>query len=259
MDTNDANTSKRSENLQEMINHAQPLLEQMNQIVFFKNIDFTYAYCNKNLVNFSRLNSKKRIIGAVDYDLPWAEDANFYRKIDKAILGGEEKKIIMEVRVASGEKISALQNKKAIYDTQHKQVVGILATMTELSNININKFLSLVRKKDKNIITASNLVPAQYYFEKYQQYSLSNRESECLFYLLRGMTTKMIANILKISPRTAEKFIINIKMKLGCRYKSELVEKAIKDGMMNIIPPSINFNHLMQNNHDEWREIDKHG
>ena len=135
--------------LQNIINGARPLFEQMDQIVFFKNTDFTYADCNNRLVEFSRLNDKKRIITKEDYDLPWAEDTEFYRKIDKSILDGDTKKIAMEVRVASGEKITAIQTKKAIKDTDSGQIVGILVTMTEPRNAGLQEFLIKVRRQDE--------------------------------------------------------------------------------------------------------------
>lgn len=57
-----------------------------------------------------------------------------------------------------------------------------------------------------------------------QEY-LSRREVECLQYLLRGQSLKSIAQLLNISIRTVETHINNIKRKLGCNYKSELLNK----------------------------------
>ncbi len=54
---------------------------------------------------------------------------------------------------------------------------------------------------------------------------ISNSENECLIYLAHGMTAKEVAKILKISPRTVESHIQNMKIKLNCYNKSELINK----------------------------------
>lgn len=53
--------------------------------------------------------------------------------------------------------------------------------------------------------------------------SLSRRELDCIAELLQGKTLKEIGNHLGISPRTVETHVNNIKEKLQCRSKSELI------------------------------------
>ncbi len=231
-----------TERLERIINNASPLLEQMNQIIFIKNTHFQYVDCNKKLVVFSRLGDKKRIIDLEDYDLPWAEDTQYYRKIDQAVLGGHEEKILMAVRVASGEKITAIQNKKAIKDPHTGKAIGIVATMTEIQDITLHDFLSNIKAADSKNLPDFGKVPVNYSIQQPNKYNLTPREFECLFYVLRGMTYKMIADMLKISPRTVEKFICGIKYKMGCTYKTELIEKSMKDGLTDLIPPSVSMN-----------------
>ena len=53
---------------------------------------------------------------------------------------------------------------------------------------------------------------------------LSPREAECVFFLLRGHTIKEVANILDLSPRTIEFYLKNIKTKLSCNKKREVLD-----------------------------------
>ncbi len=55
---------------------------------------------------------------------------------------------------------------------------------------------------------------------------LSGREGECLSLLLQDKISKEIAAILGLSPRTIEFYFDNIKTKLGCYIKQELLSFA---------------------------------
>ncbi len=52
---------------------------------------------------------------------------------------------------------------------------------------------------------------------------LTKQESICLHYLMLGHSSKQIARILTLSPRTVEGHIHNIKTKLNCRTRLELL------------------------------------
>lgn len=53
---------------------------------------------------------------------------------------------------------------------------------------------------------------------------LSPREVECLLHLSKNKTTKETAKLLNLSPRTIDAYIENIKKKLDCKRRSQLIE-----------------------------------
>jgi DNA-binding CsgD family transcriptional regulator len=55
----------------------------------------------------------------------------------------------------------------------------------------------------------------------------TSQQINVMRYLIRGNTAKVIAKKLNISPRTVEMHINNIKIKLGVKSKSELIDKII--------------------------------
>lgn len=57
--------------------------------------------------------------------------------------------------------------------------------------------------------------------------TLSEREREVLTYIVEGLSAKMIADKLDISPRTAETHKVNIMRKLEVANTAELVRKAL--------------------------------
>ena len=66
----------------------------------------------------------------------------------------------------------------------------------------------------------------QKYFLKgeFEGIYFTQREAECIQGLLQFKTLKIIAEKLNISHRTVESYIKNIKIKLGCKKKFELLQ-----------------------------------
>lgn len=77
-------------------------------------------------------------------------------------------------------------------------------------------WFSLDAKKRKNLLIQLNFkIP-----------DLSLREKECLKFYLQNETAKSIAERLNLSSRTVESYLENIKNKLDCYKKPELIKKA---------------------------------
>ncbi len=62
---------------------------------------------------------------------------------------------------------------------------------------------------------------------------LTSQEAKCMICFLRGNTVKATAEIMDLSPRTVEYYTNNMKKRLNCRSKSELVFRVIKTEFPN--------------------------
>ena len=58
--------------------------------------------------------------------------------------------------------------------------------------------------------------------------TLSLREEQCVRYLLEGMSNKQIAWQLQLSTRTIEFYLDNVKSKLSCKNKTQLIDKLAR-------------------------------
>lgn len=67
------------------------------------------------------------------------------------------------------------------------------------------------------------------------------RQSEVLFYILRGKTVKQIARILEISPRTVDEYLAQLRIKFSVQTKHQLIDKAITSGFFHMQPESLSF------------------
>lgn len=80
---------------------------------------------------------------------------------------------------------------------------------------------------DSNIQTST--IDRKSFLKKFhlaQILELSSREKEVLFLVSKGLFAVQIADHLELSKRTVEHYIENIKNKLNCFSKSELIQKA---------------------------------
>lgn len=68
---------------------------------------------------------------------------------------------------------------------------------------------------------------------------ITKRESEVLFYVVRGKTAQAIADRLCISKRTVEHHIDRLKTKFACQNKAELVAYALQQGYASYMPPRL--------------------
>lgn len=68
---------------------------------------------------------------------------------------------------------------------------------------------------------------------------LSRQETFCLFFYLRGKTIKNIAEIMRISARTIEEYINNIKKKTGLNTKYDFFNHAEKFVLLNTMQNQI--------------------
>lgn len=64
--------------------------------------------------------------------------------------------------------------------------------------------------------------------------SLTTRESDCLMLLVKGKTAAQIGQQLKLSTRTVEFYLGNIKSKLGCKSKSDLIDRIYALGLATL-------------------------
>ena len=71
--------------------------------------------------------------------------------------------------------------------------------------------------------TTHNILPGT----KINNTYLSKPKTKILHYTVRGNTAKRISRLLGLSPRTIEKHLENIKMKMNSSSKEELIEKII--------------------------------
>jgi PAS domain S-box-containing protein len=113
----------------------QLVMDNIPQLIFWKDRNLTYLGCNENFARGAGLSSPENIVGLNDYDLPWTqEESDRYREWDlRVILSGiPELHIIETQRRKDGNLIWVETNKIPLRDAQGN-VVGILGTSEDIT------------------------------------------------------------------------------------------------------------------------------
>ncbi|MEO8400783.1 MAG: LuxR C-terminal-related transcriptional regulator [Gammaproteobacteria bacterium] len=195
-----------------MINQQINIYVQLPSFIFWKDTNSIFLGCNSHFSEVAGLNSTDQIVGKTDFDLAWGEThADLYRQGDCEVLSGISKTGVVESQLQSNGKISNIVISKVPLLDSHNQTIGILGNYVELR---------CIEEHGEFLVNNQNI-------------SLTKKQSECLYYLAKGLSNKQIGNEMDISTRTVESHVEILKNKLNCYNKVSLVQKALTIQFIN--------------------------
>ena len=151
---------------------------------------------------------------------------------------GDPQYFLSYCKYSHGEWIATFGSKTLIY--QDQKPYAILCTMDYTQKLGLLDLSRFVFKESMQAKAKKNQF--DYSIDEFKDnFSLTEREKQVVFYLLRGKTSKAIAEVLHISKRTSDFHIENLKLKLGCNNKEALIEKLMVEGYLSLLPKSILF------------------
>lgn len=99
----------------------------------------------------------------------------------------------------------------------------------------LNRKDSTVRTKQKK-----SAVTEKYYLgEPCEGIYLTQREAETMAHIILGKTIHATGEAMGLSPRTVEFYLNNIKYKLHCRTRTDLISKVLNSGFMENLSDGI--------------------
>jgi len=194
-------------------------------IIFAKDNNSKYLFCNEVAAEAVGLDSPQQIVGKTDDDLYWSQYAELYRSYDRAVLRGN---ILINEQVPFTEpkkNVTLLLSSETILTDKKGSTIGVIAHATDITGYNITKNNGHI-DPEKNIFYLGPHFTNEY---------LTKREFEVFKYLLSGKSAEEIALILSRSAKTIQVQIKNIANKLQCSHKSEIAPMAIKYGLIHVL------------------------
>jgi len=226
------------------IGAALPIINQMPVIFGIKDLSSRYRLTNQMTAELLGFRTPGEIIDNELKDEHFrckaAELAEtFYQEDHEAITNCKTKTYFTKMTLVNGRQTCVLGPKKPYFDI-HGNVIGSMFCYVDITNryiINHDRLVEYARNCDTN-----RKNDGQFSFEITKldsNFNLSVRQQECLFYMLRGYSAKGIACRLDISSKTVESHIVELKRKLDCCTKQQVIEKSINHGLLDVIPESI--------------------
>lgn len=227
------------------IKTALSIFNSLPDYVCWKNADLDYVMVNDvtaKLFGFDSSNISYQGISDFDLKCDAASLAEDFRTNDHSVLtSGESLTIINYCRYKKDE-WKLLFGRKSQIKADNGQTRGVFARFLDVTDCPVMGLIyGILYSDDKAFGRKFSQVDQVNYIvkDKFDDFGLSQRESEVLFFLIRGKTAKEIARIIDLSNRTVEKHLDRIKNKLACSTRSELIEKALVSGIGAFIPAAI--------------------
>ncbi len=198
--------------------------EEKRIFIFAKDKNGKFLFCNENHAEIAELDSPGQIIGKTDYNLFWRKNADHCCHGDRLTMKGENWVNATEKLTRYDGTFDICISKYKLLDEKNNciGVVGSYYDIIKRGSVHLNH-------KEKNNKTGK-LYLGEHFFGEY----FTSREYDVFKCLLMGMTAKHIARFHNISPKTAEYHIANIKRKLQCNYKRDIIITAIQYGLATL-------------------------
>lgn len=219
---------------QETVCKEAPLL------IILKNLDGTIREMNQHAASLFGYQHWKDSIGKKEseYPCPAAKTAPIWLEQDRRVIQHNQRLTILDLNFYAENEMKVLLTKKIPLKDPMKKTIGIMCIGFEICDALLAKLMTEFSKIQINI--KSKKEPVSLSIERNTAYyNLSSRESECLFFLLRGKSATEIASLIGLSKRTVEEYLNNVKEKMRCSTRSALIECCIKEGYIHIIPKSL--------------------
>lgn len=202
-----------------------------------KDLNSRFIAFSEGLAKLAGYKSVDAAIGKTDHDNPCglADFAAEFIKLDKQVINNRKKMVTIDIQNYSTGWGIIMAEKIPIKNTEN-EITGVFSQLIDVSEIDMFKFYLKLHSFDTKWLGTSKKPACYLLTETYSPLPLTEKQENCLFYLIRGKTIKEIAKALLISPRTVECHVDAIKTKLNCYNKSAIIEKAIDMGFLFYIP-----------------------
>ena len=200
------------------------LCDVLSTYIFVKDRHGHYIYANDTMAFAAGLDSKEQIIGKTDSDLIWRAQSELYRQGDCLTLSGKPLINAPEVQLQITGMKSVTTSKRKIVNPATRRDV-IIGSYIEHTGMVISRSEGVIDRKTKRIHLGNS----------FGNETITFKEARIYFYLLLGMSATQTAEEICISKPTVNFHIENLKRKMQCSSKGELIATAILSGLTHTI------------------------
>jgi DNA-binding CsgD family transcriptional regulator len=213
------------------------LIEHLQDIIVVENLNHEFVLSNSYTAKLFGYKDVDAMLGVNAHGMrcPAVESADRFIEQDKLVIEQKSTLNLLDIHCYADGKIRVLMTQKSPI-LEGDMVKYTVCHCREIKHNTLQKVSQKIVAADQKITGSESQSSYRLVSE---QGKLSKREMEILFFLLRGKSASQIADALFLSKRTVENHLANMKQKLHCQKKSDLVEYGINKGFMSIIPESL--------------------
>ena len=215
-------------------------ISNLLSLVIVKDVHGAYHSISRGVAEALGWGSPERALYKTDYDIPCGAVilADKFQATDRKVIDKHCGSLTLEVIESQIGWVTLLVEKTPIVNSD-MNVTGVYCSAMDVSYTNFFQYSQMLSTLDQKIISSTQKAAVYTLNAEHSPLSLTTRQQECVFLLVRGKTIKQIATILDLSVRTIESYIEAVKYRLNCTNKSQIIEKAIDSGFLYYIPESI--------------------
>lgn len=227
-------------NINDQLNDSKNILNQMPNFLMLSTVEHKISFVNDLAARVMGFKSSKEAVDVhyANIKCQAAEDAEVFCEQDKLVFSRLEKVTTLGYhRYKNADDWALILCEKSPLFNPRNELIGVITYWLDATNHNLidySQFIYFSIKENTPTYKNSFILSSR----TMNPYRLSDRQLECLFFLLRGQSAKTIAKILSLSPRTIESYLNEIKNKMSCSTQADIIEKALSEGLLNILPHS---------------------
>ncbi len=237
-----AQQPKRDNAMQEKDLDPLVALDQVPDMSFaLKDAEGCYIFVNKSMRQQFGFTSNDQMRGYSNKELltEVTDDALTTLALQDDVVCREEKALdILYTFMLPNGQLDIFSGGKSPHYNEEGHCIGIIGKSMRLRKGHLCNLGKLLFSDSLRFSSKASLA-FDIVDEPEQHHGLSTRESECLFFLLRGKTMKEIGSYLNISAKTVDYYLQQLRIKFDCHTRSQLVDKALACGLLFFIPKSL--------------------
>lgn len=217
------------------------LFEQYPCLYGIKDLDSRFIVANDTMAKWTGYSNGYEVmdkqVKTEEFKCKTAALAEVVYKEDKAVIQSQKQQQFLGFTEFADNKWYLLFGTKTpVIDSSGNTI----ALIDQFTDVTYNPLMNLSSIMDDHQFIQSRFIKERQFSytitDSIEQHNISKRQLECLYYLMRGKSSSEIGATLGLSKRTVETHMENIKLKLNCYTKSEIIDKAISKGFLNFIP-----------------------
>lgn len=220
------------------VHSALSIFNALPDFVCWKDTDLNYAMMNDasaKLFGFQSSSVSFNQISDHDLQCDAAALAPQFQQDDQHIFSTGEELTIFNFCKYDHDQWKLLFGKKSLILDAAGNKKGVYARFMDVTNCPAFQLIVGICMSDQTQSLQLNYIVK----DSIDEFQLTKRESQVVFYLIRGNTAKEIARKIHLSFRTVEKHIDRIKKKMNVYTRSQLIEKALSAGLLSFLPTKV--------------------